>query len=277
MRRMGVPTRMVLCLAGAAGIAGVAQADSAKRPPQLIVQKAEADLAAGTLSMEGQNLVGRDETNVTVTLAGTSLVVLSATESRVLAQLPSDIGPGSFLLSVARGPAAVQSDAFDLTIGTAGPPGPTGPRGEKGDTGPDGLPGPTGQTGPEGPRGPTGATGAQGPAGTTPPHSHTYSYTRPSDHWAFPVRDCSALATSDATVCEISCPSSMIVTGGGTEVLNNYGVATLVSSHPKDNGWAGTIRNESGRPFNGVTVSFRVYAICKGTVEITTVQPTSVN
>ena len=52
MRRLGLPTRMVLCLAGAAGIAGLAQADSAKRPPQLIVQKAEADLAAGTLAMK---------------------------------------------------------------------------------------------------------------------------------------------------------------------------------------------------------------------------------
>ena len=215
-----------------------------------------------------------------MTLAGTSLVVLSATETHVLAQLPSDLGPGSYLLSVARGPAAVQSDAFDLTIGTAGPPGPTGPRGEKGDTGPDGLPGPTGPEGPTGPRGLqglTGATGAQGPAGTTPPHSHSYSYTRPVDHWGFPQNDCTALATSDATVCEIPCASGMTVTGGGVEVLDNYHVATLVSSHPKGNGWAGTIRNDSGRPFNPVTISFRVYAICKGSIEITNVQPTSVN
>ena len=107
----------VLCLTGAAALSGVAHAQSTSRP-QLVVQRAEADLSAETLLIEGDRLLWANDSAVVVTLAGTPLAVLpGATESQVLAQLPPGLAPGSYVLKVSRGSSTLQNGVFDVTIG----------------------------------------------------------------------------------------------------------------------------------------------------------------
>jgi collagen triple helix repeat protein len=166
MRRIWLG-RSVLCAAGVLAMTALGHAQSR---PQLVVQRAEADLAAETLLIEGQNLLWNNDSGVMVTLAGTPLVVLpGATETHVLAQLPPGLAPGTYLLKVSRGSATIQNGAFDLTVGAVGLTGPAGPKGDQGDTGPDGLPGATGPAGTNGSDGAAGAIGPTGPAGAIGP------------------------------------------------------------------------------------------------------------
>ena len=187
MRRIGLVSHgrtvharlaaLAVCLISAAVMPAVTHAQSTSRP-QLVVEKAEADLAAETLLIEGQKLLWNNDSAVLVTLAGTPLAVLSATETQVLAQLPSGLDPGSYRLRVSRGTGTVQNGSFDVTIGAVGLAGARGPKGDMGDTGPQGLTGPAGPGGPAGPQGPTGPQGpigqqgqpgAQGPTGPQGP------------------------------------------------------------------------------------------------------------
>src|SRR5262245_50148715 len=139
---------------------------------QLVVERAEADLTAETLLIEGQKLIWNKDIEVLVTLAATPLVVLSTSETQVLAQLPAGLAPGSYVLRVSRGTSTVQTDVFDLAIGASGlpgPAGPPGPDGPPGDPGPQGLPGqqgPPGERGPQGVQGERGLQGLQGPPGS---------------------------------------------------------------------------------------------------------------
>src|SRR5436309_6788021 len=158
----------VLCVAAAVATSGVASAQSTSRP-QLVVERAEADLTADTLLIEGRKLLWNNDSAVLVTLAETPLLVLSGTETEVLAQLPPGLVPGSYLLKVSRGQSTVQNDVFDVTIGAVGATGPTGPKGAMGDTGPQGAPGPTGPSGPKGDAGATGSAGPTGPQGAAGP------------------------------------------------------------------------------------------------------------
>jgi hypothetical protein len=96
----------------------------------------------------------------TVTLDNTLLVLVSATNQSVVANLPSGLAAGSYRLVLTI--SAGQSAVFDVTIGAGGPPGaqgPIGPQGAIGPQGPQGVPGPAGQQGPQG------SIGPQGPAG----------------------------------------------------------------------------------------------------------------
>jgi IPT/TIG domain-containing protein len=70
-----------------------------------------------------------------VTLNGTPLTVVTASASEIVATLPPGLDPGTYLLTVSRGPATTQFDGFNLTLGAVGPQGPAGP------TGPPGAPG----------------------------------------------------------------------------------------------------------------------------------------
>ena len=129
MRRIGL-----LCVAGALAMGGVARGhDNDNSNVQLVVQKAQADVVSRTLIIEGQWLVWHDARDVRVSLAGTPLVVTSATRSQVRAQLPAGLVPGHYLLKVWRGSGTPESDAFFLTIGASGLTGPPGPQGDKGD------------------------------------------------------------------------------------------------------------------------------------------------
>ena len=146
MRRIWLG-RTVVCAASIFAMTALAHAQSR---PQLVVQRAEADLTAQTLLIEGQNLLWNNDSDVTVTLAGAPLAVLSAANGHVLAQLPAALAPGTYLLKVSRGTGTVQNDVFDVSIGTVGPSGPPGPKGDTGDTGPEGLPGTAGTNGLDG-------------------------------------------------------------------------------------------------------------------------------
>src|SRR5882762_8711101 len=96
----------VLCLAAAAAMSRVAHAENNTNRPQLVVLSAEADLNAETLLIEGEKLLSNNDDAVVVTLAGTPLGILDATEFQVLALLPPGLGPGSYLLKVSRGNGA---------------------------------------------------------------------------------------------------------------------------------------------------------------------------
>jgi len=149
-------------------LVGVAHAELR---PQLVIQRTEADLAAETLEIHGQKLLWGNDDEAVVTLAGAPLVVLSATETQILAQLPAGVTPGSYVLKVSRGVGAVQNDVFDVTLGTAGEVGPPGPRG---------LPGPAGEPGPQGLQGLQGIQGPPGPAGACFNGDFLSCYTGPS-------------------------------------------------------------------------------------------------
>jgi hypothetical protein len=135
--------------------------------PQLKIIRAEAhqpsDVAAGRILIQGHHLVQGVEANVVVTLAGHRLPIIGTpTATEIVAELPPDTPPGTYLLTVSRGRGSVKNDAFALTIGAVGPAGPKGDKGVKGDLGPQGAPGI------QGPPGPKGDTGEQGQAGVVP-------------------------------------------------------------------------------------------------------------
>jgi hypothetical protein len=68
--------------------------------PQLVIDHADADLAAGTLVVEGLVLVWDNDLEVTVTLGGDPLTVVEASASRVVALLPPMLASGCYRLHV---------------------------------------------------------------------------------------------------------------------------------------------------------------------------------
>jgi Collagen triple helix repeat (20 copies) len=134
---------------------------------QLLITSAFADLGDELLTIYGRNLSTWRAPRVM--LAGVELEVASFSRFEILALLPPDISPGSYLLKVWRGRGEKSLDFFDVALGAEGPAGsqgPTGPRGPQGDTGP---PGPAGSVGPTGPTGATGPPGPEGPQGPASP------------------------------------------------------------------------------------------------------------
>lgn len=172
-----------LCLAAPAAAQGKAPS------PQLVVNastvvprpvgllSATAEISGDVLYLAGQNFGNAP----TVTLAGLPLQILSVSPDGTLlsAQIPTPLDPGSYLLTVSRGPAVTQNATFIVVVGSGsasngpkgdpGPTGPAGPAGPQGATGPQGPTGPLGPAGPQGPIGLTGATGAIGPQGPAGP------------------------------------------------------------------------------------------------------------
>jgi hypothetical protein len=100
--------------------------------PQLVIGSATADFTAGTLTIGGANF---GDSQPAVTLNGVPLVVASSSPTEIVADLPEHVGPGSYLLTVSRGPATTQFDTFSVTLGAVGPTGPTGPVGPPGPAG----------------------------------------------------------------------------------------------------------------------------------------------
>jgi hypothetical protein len=75
-----------------------------------------------------------------VTLDGHALTVVTHAPTNVVADIPTNLAAGAYLLTVKN-----QSDgltgSFDVTLGTVGPQGPQGPQGAQGHQGPQGPPG----------------------------------------------------------------------------------------------------------------------------------------
>lgn len=139
---------------------------------QLLITSASADLDQSLILIRGQNFLGpKGQDAPQVTLAGSAVAVVNANDAEIVAVLPAGVEPGTYLLTVSRGPSLVKSWATDLAIGTvgaegpAGPVGPTGPAGPVGPEGAPGLPGAKGEPGDPGPPGTPGAPGATGDAG----------------------------------------------------------------------------------------------------------------
>jgi len=112
-----------------------------------------------------------------VSLNGFPLPVISWDNTSIVVALSSATPPGSYLLTVSRGPSSTQFDSFSVAIGglglkgekgDQGEPGPQGPTGDKGDPGEKGAtgdPGPKGDTGLQGPKGDQGDPGVKGDKG----------------------------------------------------------------------------------------------------------------
>lgn len=157
MRRVACAVLVLLVFA----VPAFAQHDTKN---QLLILSAIAD-PGGKLYVNGANF----GTSIpALKLNDAALEVLTSTATSIVAKLPANISPGSYLLTVANGPSVTQSDAFNVTIGAVGPAGPTGPQGLPGPTGPVGPQGIQGIQGVQGVPGPKGDMGATGPAGTSP-------------------------------------------------------------------------------------------------------------
>ncbi|MGE0453176.1 MAG: hypothetical protein AB7O37_01655 [Vicinamibacteria bacterium] len=145
------------------------QGRGGRRDP-LAVQAVFPDTEAHQVRIVG---TGFDGFETSVELAGFgSLSLYAASGSELLAELPSSLDPGDYLLAVSVGRKDRDIVTYGLTIGAAGPQGPAGPQGETGPAGsqgPAGAQGPQGQVGPAGSAGPQGAQGPQGQSGPVGP------------------------------------------------------------------------------------------------------------
>jgi hypothetical protein len=139
--------------------AGAVKAQGPPAATQLEINRVEVNSATNQLTITGVNF-GSGIPNVT--LEGVPLIVIFSTPTMIVAELPADTQPGTYLLKVSQGGGALQKDESDVTIGSVGAPGPAGPQGPQGEPGPAG---PQGEIGPAGPQGPQGAPGPQGPTG----------------------------------------------------------------------------------------------------------------
>lgn len=107
----------------------VVPAFAAPGPTRLVIVSARVDVTAGTLTIDGHDF---DDGQLTVTLNGMPLVVMSVTASEIVSTLPAGLDPGTYLLTVSVGPAVTQFDSFNVTLGAVGPQGPPGSQGPPG-------------------------------------------------------------------------------------------------------------------------------------------------
>ncbi|MGE0453177.1 MAG: hypothetical protein AB7O37_01650 [Vicinamibacteria bacterium] len=120
------------------------QGRGGRRDP-LAVQAVFPDTEARQVRIFGTGFDGFD---TSVVLAGHgTLSLFEASRTELLAELPSNLDPGDYLLSIAVGRHERKSVTYGLTIGGVGPAGPEGPEGPQG---------PQGEMGPQGPQGPQG-------------------------------------------------------------------------------------------------------------------------
>ena len=157
-------SKVVACLAILASlyILGGWPARAASHPPVIDSTTADYNTNPPSITIEGQ---GFGTITPGVTLNGITLTVTTYTPTAITAILPTNLGAGSYVLSVTNNSTALEA-TFDATIGSVGPEGPTGPAGPEGPAGPKGA---TGPQGPAGPKGPTGSEGPAGPAGSPGP------------------------------------------------------------------------------------------------------------
>jgi hypothetical protein len=165
-------------------------------PTRLEIFNATVDWDNNTITVNGENFGAAPE----AWLDGFSLEITTSSDSSILANIPVEIGSGTYRLFVVRQDFRKdhpeKADILDVTIGAVGPEGPMGPqglqgekgdkgdkgdpgeKGEKGDQGIQGIQGPQGDKGdkgdkgdpgPQGPPGPKGDPGDQGPEGPQGP------------------------------------------------------------------------------------------------------------
>lgn len=236
------------------------------RAPALVITSVRVDLANKKVLIRGFHF---DNGSTPQVFLGDADYILSVCSScydgnQISAEYIDEISDGDYLLTVKTGPAEIQKDTYDLTIGAkgpqgeqgppgeAGPPGATGPQGEvgppglqgeqglPGPIGPIGLPGPIGPQGPVGDVGPPGPQGEQGPQG--PPGV---------------VPDIVYVTQSGVFNATAMCPAGYKVTGGGYINLSVGFSPSLTASAPNygGNAWTVIVTSE-------LTPAIQVYAVC---------------
>ena len=100
MKRL-VYVSVVACLTFYVGIFSILQTSvaSAENRPQLRILYAEADLSAGTATIQGENFVHIDDSNTSVILNGDMLSVTSVTNAQISAQLPVGTTEGDLFIN----------------------------------------------------------------------------------------------------------------------------------------------------------------------------------
>jgi hypothetical protein len=147
---MSIRTRIVCVAVGALALSSSAAVYAQKGPSkQVLITNASYDPDQHVLTVTGQQF----GTDATVSFAGRELDVMSCTPEEIQAALDPAPSPGSYLVTVSRGPSTPDNAAFSVTIGAVGPAGPTGPAGDIGPRGPAGADGAAGPQGPPGPPG----------------------------------------------------------------------------------------------------------------------------
>jgi len=144
------PLRLAAVLVAVTMVPVVTLAQAAPAPPQLVVTSVVTDLAGPpcTLVARGRAFARDHSRNpLDVRLADEPLDVIDSGDTWLIADFDCATPPGSYLLTVRRGPSQTDQDAFDVTVGTVGPPGPAGAAGAPGPAGPQGPPGPASSAG----------------------------------------------------------------------------------------------------------------------------------
>lgn len=119
----------ILCLASTlllAPVPSAAQRAQKAPPSQLVITSATFDAQNEVLSIVGQNF---GDQPAAVALELVPLQVLNWTDTQVQAVLSAATPPGTYLLTVSRGPSATDLGVLHVTMGAVGPPGPQGPPG----------------------------------------------------------------------------------------------------------------------------------------------------
>lgn len=194
----------------------------------LTITRTEADFTTNTLLIFGENFAWAGDLDPQVTLAGDPLVVTGFTDSQITAELPAGLIPGSYLLTVSRGPGPLRNDDFEVTLGAVGPQGATGPPGAQG---------PQGPAGPAGPQGPQGPPGPPGPPGEVSPEllervSLLESFLLGADHiWS---RGFGSDSSNDEGLGVVTDPSGAVVVTGHFGGIVDFGGGPLVSAGGAD-------------------------------------------
>ncbi len=101
-----------------------------------VVRSAIVDYTTEEITIAGTSLLPTSGSPA-VTLDGIALTLVSYSSTKIVADLPSGLGAGSFRL-------VVNAGVFDVTNGAVGPAGPAGATGAAGPAGPAGPRGPSG-------------------------------------------------------------------------------------------------------------------------------------
>jgi IPT/TIG domain len=141
MRKLMLPGFLLLTpLFGAAATATI--------PP--VVNSVTVSYTSNEITVDGSGFLPAT-TAPTLLFNNTKLVLVSDSNTKIVAHLPSSIAAGTYNLTVTN--SAANKFVFDMAFGAVGPAGPMGPEGPKGAQGSEG---PAGPTGPQGPKGPAG-------------------------------------------------------------------------------------------------------------------------
>lgn len=150
------------------GLALLGASHTASAVQPLEMQNAIVIESGSTADPDQLVITGRNFDNgqdIQLTIGGTPLTVLEHTSTVILAEIPVDVLPGSYVLVAWSGGGSVREDSMDITLGNQGPEGPEGPEGPQGPHGDQGPPGPQGEQGIQGEPGMPGADGTDGAQG----------------------------------------------------------------------------------------------------------------